>query len=59
VAFLLKTGCRKREALDARWEDFDVERRLWRIPVTKAGKPRWVPIGDGLMRLMEQLPSRR
>ena len=36
----------------------DFERRLWRIPVTKAGKPRWVPIGDGLMRLMEQLPSR-
>ena len=42
VPTLLMTGARKREVLDARWEDFDFDSRLWKIPVTKSGKPRYV-----------------
>jgi integrase len=50
------TGARKREALDARWEDFDFERRLWRIPTTKLGKPRHVPLSDGVLSLLTSMP---
>ncbi|HJV84314.1 MAG TPA: site-specific integrase [Noviherbaspirillum sp.] len=56
IPMLLLTGARRREVLDARWEDFDVQRRLWRIPMTKAGKARHVPLSDGALRLLEQVP---
>ena len=32
------TGARKREVFDARWEYIDCQRRLWKIPKTKADK---------------------
>ena len=46
VPMLLLTGARKREVLDSRWGDFDEPRRVWRIPTTKSGKPRHVPLSD-------------
>lgn len=52
IPMLILTGARKREVLEARWEDFDFTRRLWRIPTTKLGKPRHVPISDGVRELM-------
>jgi len=55
VAYLLFTGARKREALDARWADIDLEARTWVIPVTKTGGPRTVYLSDGAMRLLETL----
>jgi integrase len=53
---LILTGARKREVLDARWEDFDFERRSWRIHTTKLGKPRFVPMSDGVIALLELVP---
>jgi integrase len=56
VPMLILTGARKREVLDAKWEDFDFDRRLWRIPTTKLGKPRHVPISDGVLALLGRVP---
>jgi integrase len=56
VPMLILTGARKREVLDAKWEDFDLERRLWRIPTTKLGKPRHVPLSDGVLNLLSTVP---
>ena len=56
IPALLLSGARKQEVLTARWEDFDFERRLWRIPVTKLGRPRHVPMSDGLIRLLHSVP---
>ena len=56
IPMLILTGARKREVLDARWEDFDYERRLWRIHTTKLGKPRFVPMSDGVVSLLESVP---
>jgi integrase len=56
VPMLILTGARKREVLDAKWQDFDFERRLWRIPTTKLGKPRHVPLSDGVMSLLSTMP---
>lgn len=44
ISFLLFTGARRREALDARWQYIDLENGLWTIPITKSGKPRHVPL---------------
>ena len=56
IPMLILTGARKREVIEARWEDFDFSRRLWRIPTTKLGKPRHVPISDGVMGLLAEVP---
>ena len=56
VPMLIPTGARKREVLDAKWADFDLERRIWRIPTTKAGKARHVPLSDGALHLLSTMP---
>lgn len=53
VSMLLITGARKQEVLDARWEDIDWQRRLWKIPKTKAGKARYVPLSAAALELLE------
>lgn len=52
VQFFIYTGARKREALDAQWADVDFGRRLWRIPKTKSGKVRHVPLSSEAMNLL-------
>lgn len=56
VPMLIMTGARKREVLDARWEDFDFETRQWKIPFTKGGKPRYVPMSDGVLGILDAVP---
>lgn len=55
VLFLIYTGARKREVLDARWRDIDWAKRSWRIPKTKSGKVRHVPLSTGAMKVLESL----
>lgn len=57
VPMLLLTGARKREVLDAKWEDFDIARRIWRIPTTKAGTIRHVPLSDSAIQLLAEIPD--
>jgi integrase len=56
VPMLLLTGARKREVLDAKWEDFDVEHRSWCIPINKSGEPRYVPLSESVVALLESVP---
>jgi integrase len=56
IPMLIMTGARKREVLDSKWEDFDLVRRQWKIPTTKAGKPRYVPLSDGVLQLLAAVP---
>lgn len=56
IPLLLLTGARKRELLDARWEHFDLAQRRWRIPHTKSGKARFVPISQAALDVLAQVP---
>lgn len=56
VAVLLMTGCRKRELLDAKWDEFRLDQRQWRIPTSKSGKPRHVPLSDDAVAVLRALP---
>jgi integrase len=55
VLFLIYTGARKREVLDAKWQDIDWSQKSWRIPKTKSGKIRHVPLSSGALELLESL----
>jgi len=55
VPFLIYTGARKREALDARWTDIDWRRKIWSIPKTKSGRVRHVPLSKGALGVLSQL----
>ena len=57
VPMLILTGARKREVLDAKWDDFDLDRGIWRIPNTKSGKARVVPLSDTARNLIEKLSA--
>jgi len=58
IPMLILTGARKREVLDAKWEDFDIDRRQWRIPICKTGRPRYVPLSNGVIGLLKSVPQR-
>jgi integrase len=56
VGLLLLTGARKSELLQAKWEDVDLERRLWFIPQTKNGRSRHVPLSRPAISILGELP---
>jgi len=56
IAGLLLTGARKRELLDAKWKDFDLEKRIWTVQFNKSGKPRYIPLSDGMITLLSEIP---
>ncbi|MBP3932529.1 MAG: integrase family protein, partial [Pseudomonas sp.] len=55
VPMLLLTGARKREVLDARWSDFDMGQQVWRVSISKSGKPRYIPLSGGVVHLLAAL----
>ena len=58
IPMLLLTGARKREVLDARWCDIDAPRSFWRIPKTKSGRERHVPLSAAALTLLKTIRKR-
>ena len=56
MPLLILLGCRKRELFDSQWSHFDLERRTWRIPLSKSGKARHVPLSSDVLTILAQLP---
>lgn len=57
VIFIVNTGCRKGEAIEAQWSWVDEPAGLLRIPSNKywqpkSGKPREVPLGDAVKAIL-------
>ena len=55
IKLLLFTGARKREILDAKWEDADLNSRLLRVPLSKSGKPRFIPLSDKAIEILKSI----
>ena len=57
--FLLSTGCRLNEALQATWGQVDRDNRVWRIPASnsKSKRVRSVPLAMGARRSSFQVAS--
>jgi integrase len=56
IPMLILTGARKNEVIHAKWEDFNFEQKVWRIPISKSGKARYVPISAGVEQLLANVP---
>jgi integrase len=57
--FLLLTGSRKGEALQATWDQFDLEKGIWTKPshITKQKKKEHLPLSDKTMELLHILKN--
>jgi len=55
------TAARSGEVLGARWEEFDLEKRVWTIPAArmKAGREHRVPLSEAAMEILETLSEAR
>ena len=58
LRMMLLTGQRKSEVANARWQEFDLDKRIWIIPAgrMKAGAAHAVPLSDGSIGLLQTLP---
>jgi integrase len=58
IRLTVVTGCRKSEALTAKWTDFDFARGVWTKPShhTKQKKVEHVPLNEQALALLESLP---
>jgi len=57
ILFLLSTGARLNEALNAKWADIDKINRLWVIPAktSKSKKIRSIPLSDSALEILDKL----
>lgn len=61
ATFLLATGCRLNEALQATWEHVDLETRVWKIPAlnSKSKRIRSVPLNDTAINVLRYFDQGR
>ena len=52
IPFLLLTGARKGEALNAEWSHVDMDKRTWVVPISKNGRPRFITLSNGALKLL-------
>jgi len=58
AAFLLlvHTGARRSEVLNAKWQDFDLEGKVWRLPSTKSGRTQYIPLTQAVVEVLKAIP---
>lgn len=56
LKFLLLTGTRREEALQAKWVDIDLDQARWFLPKTKSGKSRHVVLNAEAVKLLSNHP---
>ena len=59
LEFAILTAARSGEVRLARWQEFDLEKRIWTIPAErmKAKREHWVPLSDQAIALIKALPK--
>ena len=57
LGFLLYTGARRHEAMNAEWQHINFDTRNWYVPLTKSGKPRYIVLNDRAMGIIKNARS--
>lgn len=58
LRLLLLTGARKSEVLKARWEYIRLDLHLLIVPMSKSGRPRYIPLSDEAVEIIRAIPRR-
>jgi integrase len=60
IRILMLTGCRREEARAMRWDELDLENRLWSLPSqrTKATRPHEIPLSEAAVEVISSIPRR-
>jgi integrase len=58
LRLLILTACRTSEVLQAKWDEFDLEEKVWIIPAErmKAKREHRVPLSGAALKLLNELP---
>ncbi len=58
LEFTILTACRSGEVLGARWEELDLDKKVWTIPAIrmKAGHAHRVPLTDHALKILQSVP---
>jgi integrase len=61
LEFLILTATRTGEVIGARWEEFDIGKRVWTVPADrmKASKEHRVPLSDRALAIIEGMKAER
>ena len=57
IRFLLLTGARRNEVLNAKWIDINLNLKVFTIPLSKSGQSRTIPISKALEELIQNIPK--
>jgi integrase len=58
IHLLIATGARSSEARLARWCDFDMQRMIWTVPLSKSGRARRIVLSSAAAKVLEQIKER-
>jgi integrase len=54
ILMLLFTGARRSNVLAMRWDEIDFDAATWRIPLTKSGRPQFVPLENAELSILRR-----
>ncbi|WP_222519353.1 site-specific integrase [Spiribacter salinus] len=57
IYLLIYTGARKREVLDAQWQNIDLTRQILTVPRSKSGKPRYIHLSGAAVEVIARQNS--
>ena len=61
LEFAILTAARTGEVIGARWDEINLDERLWTVPAErmKAGREHRVPLSDAALAILEQMAAIR
>jgi integrase len=57
ILFAIETAMRRGEICKARWSHLDLSKRILKIPQTKTGVPRIIPLSSKAIEILQKLPN--
>lgn len=58
IKLLILTGARSSEARLAKWQDFDLVKRVWTVPISKNGRARRIILNEASLRILDDIRAR-
>ena len=57
ILMMLFTGARKENVLRMKWDEVDIDAKIWKMPKTKTGKNKTIPLVDAAVELLKTIQA--